>query len=115
MVVGGSVVVVVGAVVDVLVVVGAIVVVVEGSVGSTTPPVGEVGGAVTAGVAWSDDDVTEDVLPYSGVPYSDVTDSRPEVQFRHEEWQDEAPPRRSSDDLLPRLPSLADVVSARRR
>jgi len=27
----------------------------------------------------------------------------------------EAPPRRSSDDLLPRLPSLADVVSARRR
>jgi len=27
----------------------------------------------------------------------------------------EAPPRRSSDDLLPWLPSLADVVSARRR
>ena len=27
----------------------------------------------------------------------------------------EAPPRRSADDLLPRLPSLADVISARRR
>ncbi len=27
----------------------------------------------------------------------------------------EVPPRRSADDLLPRLPSLADVVSARRR
>jgi hypothetical protein len=41
-------------------------------------------------LAWSDDDGIEDVLPYS-----DVTDSRPEVHFRHEEeWQDEAPPRR---------------------
>ena len=27
----------------------------------------------------------------------------------------DAPPRRSADDLLPRLPSLADVISARRR
>src|SRR5882757_10059320 len=34
-------------------------------------------------LAWSEDDVTEDILPYS-----DVTDSRPEVHFRHEEWQD---------------------------
>jgi hypothetical protein len=41
-------------------------------------------------LAWSDDDSTEEVLPYS-----DVADSRPEVHFRHEEWQDEAPPRRS--------------------
>ncbi len=40
-------------------------------------------------LAWSEDDGTEDVLPYS-----DVTDSRPEVHFRHEEWQDEEPPRR---------------------
>jgi len=39
--------------------------------------------------------VTDDVLPYSGVPYSNETDSRPDVQFRHEEWQEEAPPRRS--------------------
>ena len=36
-------------------------------------------------LAWSEDDASEDVLPYS-----DVTDSRPEVQFRHEEWQDAA-------------------------
>jgi molecular chaperone DnaK (HSP70) len=40
-------------------------------------------------LAWSQDDGTEDVLPYR-----DVTDSRPEVHFRHEEWQDEEPPRR---------------------
>lgn len=40
-------------------------------------------------LAWSQDDSSEDVLPYN-----DVTDSRPEVHFRHEEWQDEQPPRR---------------------
>ncbi len=40
-------------------------------------------------LAWSQDDSSEDVLPYS-----DVTDSRPEVHFRHEEWQDDEPPRR---------------------
>jgi molecular chaperone DnaK (HSP70) len=40
-------------------------------------------------LAWSEDDAGEDVLPYS-----DVTDSRPELQFRHEEWHDEPPPRR---------------------
>lgn len=51
MVVGGSVVVVAGEVVDVLEVVRAIVVVVAGSVGSTTAPADEVGTVVTAGVA----------------------------------------------------------------
>jgi hypothetical protein len=40
-------------------------------------------------LAWSQDDISEDVLPYS-----DATDSRPEVHFRHEEWQDDEPPRR---------------------
>jgi hypothetical protein len=41
-------------------------------------------------LAWSDDDNTEEVLPYN-----DVVDSRPEVHFRHEERQDDEPPRRS--------------------
>lgn len=42
-------------------------------------------------LAWSQDDGIEDV-----VPYSDLTDSRPEVHFRHEAWQqDDQPPRRS--------------------
>jgi len=41
-------------------------------------------------LAWSEDDASEDVLPYS-----DEADSRPEVHFRHEEWQgDDEPPRR---------------------
>jgi hypothetical protein len=42
-------------------------------------------------LAWSQDDGSEDVLPHS-----DASDSRPEVHFRHEEWQEEAqqPPRR---------------------
>ena len=35
----------------------------------------------SSALAWSEDAASEDVLPYS-----DVTDSRPEVQFRHEEW-----------------------------
>ena len=43
----------------------------------------------SSALAWSEDDASEDVLPYS-----DVTDSRPEVHFRHEEWQDAQPPRR---------------------
>jgi len=59
-------------------------------------------------LAWSEDDVSEDVLPYNGVPYSDVADSRPEVHFRHEEWQDEAPPRRSPLVLF----GLAAVAAA---
>jgi hypothetical protein len=40
-------------------------------------------------LAWSQDDSSEELLPYS-----DVTESRPEVHFRHEEWQDKEPPRR---------------------
>jgi molecular chaperone DnaK (HSP70) len=54
-------------------------------------------------LAWSEDDVSEDILPYS-----DVADSRPEVHFRHEEWQDEAPPRRSPLVLF----GLAAVAAA---
>jgi Hsp70 protein len=46
--------------------------------------------APSTALAWSQDDSSEDVLPYS-----DVTDSRPELNFRHEDWQDEPPPRRS--------------------
>jgi hypothetical protein len=47
-------------------------------------------------LAWSQDEGSEDVLPYSEdvLPCSDVTDSRPELHFRHEEWQDEEEPRR---------------------
>src|SRR5690349_15858245 len=41
-------------------------------------------------LAWSEDQASDEVLPYS-----DVTDSRPEVQFRREQWPDEAPVRRS--------------------
>ena len=54
-------------------------------------------------LAWSEDDVSEDVLPYS-----DVTNSRPEVHFRHEEWQDEALPPRSPLVLF----GLAAVAAA---
>jgi molecular chaperone DnaK (HSP70) len=54
-------------------------------------------------VAWSQDDSSEDILPYS-----DVTDSRPEVHFRHEEWQDDEPPRRSPLVLF----GLAAVAAA---
>ena len=47
--------------------------------------------APSTALAWSQDDGSEDVLPYS-----DATDSRPELHFHHEEWQDEEqkPPRR---------------------
>jgi hypothetical protein len=62
-------------------------------------------------LAWSEDDVTEEVLPYSGVPYSDVTDSRPEVHFRHEEQQDEEPPRRSPLVLFG-LSAVAAAIAA---
>ena len=57
-------------------------------------------------LAWSEDDASEDVLPYS-----DVTDSRPELQFRHEEWQDEQPPRRGPR-LLFGLSAIAAAAAA---
>jgi hypothetical protein len=57
-------------------------------------------------LAWSDDDNTEEVLPYS-----DVEDSRPEVHFRHEEWKDEAPPRRSPLVLFG-LSAVAAAIAA---
>lgn len=45
-------------------------------------------------LAWSDDDVE---LPYADAVtdyYQQASDSRPELSFRHEELEDEAPPRR---------------------
>jgi len=54
-------------------------------------PLSETFGAL----AWSDNDADE--LPYADAEteyYQQATDSRPELSFRHEEWQDEAPPRR---------------------
>jgi hypothetical protein len=57
-------------------------------------------------LAWSQDDSTEDVLPYS-----DVTDSRPEVHFRHEEWQDDEPPRRGPLVLFG-LSAVAAAIAA---
>jgi Hsp70 protein len=54
-------------------------------------------------LAWSEDDVSENVLPYS-----DVIDSRPEGPFRHEEWQDDEPPRRGPLVLF----GLAAVAAA---
>src|SRR4029077_2899936 len=58
-------------------------------------------------LAWSQDDSTEDVLPYS-----DVTDSRPEVHFRHEEWQDDEPPRRGPLVLFGLSAVAATIASA---
>ena len=60
----------------------------------------------SSALAWSEDDAGEDVLPYS-----DVTDSRPEVQFRHEEWQDEEPPRRGPLVLFG-LSAVATAIAA---
>jgi hypothetical protein len=59
-------------------------------------------------LAWSEDDATEDVLPYS-----DVTDSRPEVVFRRQEWQqeEEAPPRRGPLVLFG-LSAVAATIAA---
>jgi Hsp70 protein len=58
-------------------------------------------------LAWSEDDASEDVLPYS-----DAADSRPEVHFRHEEWQDDAPPRRSPLVLFGLSAVAAAIASA---
>jgi hypothetical protein len=57
-------------------------------------------------LAWSEDDAGEGVLPCS-----DVTDSRPEVHFRHEEWQDEEPPRRGPLVLFG-LSAIAVAIAA---
>jgi hypothetical protein len=57
-------------------------------------------------LAWSEDDVSEDLLPYN-----DVSDSRPEVHFRHEEWQDDEPPRRSPLVLFG-LSAVAAAIAA---
>jgi Hsp70 protein len=57
-------------------------------------------------LAWSEDDASEDVLPYN-----DVTDSRPEVHFRHEEWQDDEPPRRGPLVLFG-LSAVAATIAA---
>jgi hypothetical protein len=60
-------------------------------------------------LAWSEADASEDVLPYSDV--QDVADSRPEVQFRHEEWQDDAPLRRGPLVLFG-LSAVAAAIAA---
>jgi hypothetical protein len=50
-------------------------------------------------LAWSEDEVTEDVLPYADDDepteyYERPAASRPELHFRQDEWQDEQPARR---------------------
>jgi hypothetical protein len=57
-------------------------------------------------LAWSEDDSIEDVLPYS-----DATDSRPEVHFRHEQRVDEEPPRRGPLMLFG-LSAVAATIAA---
>jgi hypothetical protein len=57
-------------------------------------------------LAWSEDDTTEHLLPYT-----DVTNSRPEVHFRHEEWQDDEPPRRGPLVLFG-LSAVAAAIAA---
>ena len=64
-------------------------------------------------LAWSEDDAIEDVLPYNDVPpYSDVTDSRPEVVFRREQWQDDNEPPRRSPLVLFGLSAVAATIAA---
>src|SRR3954468_131167 len=59
-------------------------------------------------LAWSEDDDSDDVLPNS-----DVTDSRPEMLFRREEWQDaEEPPRRGPLVLFGLSAVAAAIASA---
>ncbi|WP_101950618.1 Hsp70 family protein [Mycobacterium sp. 3519A] len=57
-------------------------------------------------LAWSEGDVSQDVLPYS-----DATQSRPEVSFRREQWRDDEPPRRSPLVLFG-LSAVAAAVAA---
>jgi hypothetical protein len=59
-------------------------------------------------LAWSEDDDRDDALPHG-----DVTDSRPEMLFRHEEWQDaEEPPRRGPLVLFGLSAVAAAIASA---
>jgi hypothetical protein len=62
---------------------------------------------LSSALAWSEDDGNDDVLPYS-----DATDSRPEVQFHHEEWQDEQPPRRGPLVLFGLSAAAAAIAAA---
>jgi hypothetical protein len=62
-------------------------------------------GQATA-LAWSEDDVSEDVLAYN-----DVIDSRPGVNFRHEEWQDDEPPPRRGPLVLFGLSAVAAAIA----
>ena len=61
----------------------------------------------SSALAWSEDEGSDDVLPYS-----DATDSRPEVQFRQEEWQDEQPPRRGPLVLFGLSAAAAAIAAA---
>jgi len=57
-------------------------------------------------LAWSQDDISEDVLPYN-----DVADSRPEVHFRREEWQEEKEPPRRGPLVLFGLSAVAAAIA----
>jgi len=58
-------------------------------------------------LAWSEDDQIEEVLPYS-----DVTDSRPEVVFRPQQWQEDPEPPRRSPLVLFGLSAVAATIAA---
>src|SRR4051812_8310367 len=62
-------------------------------------------------LAWSQDDAIEDVLPYKSHS-QDATDSRPEVQFRREEWQDVDEPPRRGPLVLFGLSAVAATIAA---
>jgi hypothetical protein len=58
-------------------------------------------------LAWSEDDASEDVLPYS-----DPMQSRPQVQFRREEWQQPDEPPRRGPLMLFGLAAVAASIAA---
>jgi hypothetical protein len=61
-------------------------------------------------LAWSEDEGAEEVLPYH--PHHDLTDSRPEVVFRRQQWQDDNEPPRRGPLLLFGLSAVAATIAA---
>ncbi|KUI16260.1 hypothetical protein AU193_15970 [Mycobacterium sp. GA-1285] len=57
-----------------------------------------------AALAWSQDDQEDAPLPFTG--------SRPEIEFQHEEWRDEAAPRRSPLVLFSLAAAAAVIMTA---
>ncbi|KUH68824.1 hypothetical protein AU184_16255 [Mycolicibacterium novocastrense] len=57
-----------------------------------------------AALAWSEDDRPDELLPF--------VDSRPDLQFQHEQWQDEAAPRRSPLVLFSLAAAAAVITTA---